>query len=129
MKETINRPAIRSVLLECRSYRDTAGNTNTSAAVWINGGFIGVLGLRYGSPEVLEHYALTPYLERAGIIPEPTPGEYASHLRYRLADIGADYYFTQEATTRRRCWKDTEIEEGAILWQTLEIRERSRVTA
>lgn len=128
MKHTHLTP-IRSVLVESRDYSDTYGNTYSSAALWINGGFVGVFGLAYGSPEVLEDYQVTPYLEAVGILPQTPAGEYASHLRNRLKELGADYYLTQDHTTRRRCWQNTELEEEAELWALLLRREKNRVTA
>jgi hypothetical protein len=103
---------IGSVLVEARTWRDgTFGNNYTAAYLWVNGRPIGSFGFQYGSPEMLEHYEIEPYLEAVGVLPPVEPGTYAPHLRYRLKALGVDYYLTQSTTLKRGLWKVTELPE------------------
>lgn len=110
--------------MECRSYRDTAGNTNSSAALWINGGFIGVFGVQYGTPEVLEHYTVTPYLESVGVLADTPRGEYSPHIRNRLKAMGVDYYQTESRGRLKDQWRETELPSQFELWDLLFFRFR-----
>jgi hypothetical protein len=91
---------IRSVFLGCRQWRDkTAGETYTSAALWINGRTVAYFALQYGGVEMMEDTAAL-YLESVGAIDGP---DY-HHLGRRMREIGADYYIAKEWRTRRECW-------------------------
>lgn len=93
--------SIRSVFLECRQWRDkTAGETYTSAALWINGRTVAYFALQYGALENMEDTAAL-YLESVGAIDGP---DHYRHLSYRVRDMGADYYTAKEWRTRRECW-------------------------
>jgi hypothetical protein len=92
--------SIRSVFLECRQWRDkTAGETYTSAALWINGRAVAYFALQYGGAEMMEDTAAL-YLESVGAI--DGPGYH--HLSRRMREIGVDYYTAKEWRTRRECW-------------------------
>ena len=92
--------AIRSVFLECRQWRDkTAGETYTSARLWINGRGVAYFGLQYGGLENMEDTAGL-YLERVGVLPGPD----GAHLRRRMREFGADYYTATEWRIRRETW-------------------------
>lgn len=92
---------IRSVFLECRQWRDkTAGQTYTSARLWINGRGIAYFGLQYGGLDNMEDTAAL-YLEKVGAL--PVPDNYG-HLYYRLRQLGVDYYSATEWRIRRECW-------------------------
>ena len=110
----MNTLIIRSVAVGARTWRDkTPGNNYTAAYLWVNGRPIGSFGFQYGSPEMLEHYAIEPYFEGVGVLPPAEPGTHTPHLRYRLAALGVDYYLTQSTTLRRGLWKVTELPEAA----------------
>ena len=97
--------SIRSVFLECRQWRDKpAGETYTSAALWINGRTVAYFALQYGPLENMEDTAAL-YLERVGILPNDRP---YSYLGNRIRGIGADYYTAKEWRTRRETWRDGE---------------------
>jgi hypothetical protein len=92
---------IRSVFLECRQWRDkTAGETYTSAALWINGRTVAYFALQYGGVDNMEDTAGL-YLERVGVLPGP---DGYRHLARRLRELGTDYYTATEWRTRRECW-------------------------
>jgi len=96
--------SIRSVFLECRQWRDkTAGETYTSAALWINGRTVAYFALQYGGVEMMEDTAAL-YLESVGAIDGP---DY-HHLRRRLREMGVDYYTATEWRTRRDTWRSGE---------------------
>ena len=121
-------PKIRSVLLECQTWRDTYGNPYTSARLWINGGFIGTFAYRYGQPEDLIWYDLEPYLERVGIF-EPRPaGEYAGHARGRLRALGVDFYSTESKGRYRDLIREDNLEDAETLAETLTRRESHYLT-
>jgi hypothetical protein len=93
--------AIRSVFLECRQWRDkTAGETYTSARLWINGRGVAYFGLQYGGLDNMEDTAGL-YLERVGILDGPSD---LRHLSYRIRGLGADYYTATEWRIRRETW-------------------------
>ena len=95
---------IRSVFLECRQWRDkTAGETYTSAALWVNQRVVAYFPLQYGGLEIMEDTA-GRYLERVGVLPGPN----GYHLRRRMRELGVDYYTATEWRTRRETWRDGE---------------------
>jgi hypothetical protein len=97
--------AITSVFLECRQWRDKpAGETYTSARLWINGRAVAYLPLQYGGLENMEDTAGL-YLERVGVLPGP---DGYRHLARRLRELGTDYYTATEWRTRRETWRDGE---------------------
>lgn len=93
---------INSVLVECRGYRDTYGQDNTSARLWINGRGVAVFPLQYGSPSVLEEYTVRAYLIECGILADGANWRY---LGNRVRDLGADYYVTEAWGKRSQCFK------------------------
>lgn len=93
---------IRSVLLETRSYRDTYGETNTSALLCVNGRLVAAFPLHYGSPAITEEYHAAPYLEAVGVLSE---GDRHRALGNRLRALGVDYYLTEAVMRRRDCFK------------------------
>lgn len=93
---------LRSVLLETRTYRDTAGQANSSGLLCINGRLVASFPLHYGSPAITEEYHAAPYLEALGILSE--------HDRHRavgnrLRALGVDYYLTEAVMRRRDCFR------------------------
>jgi len=96
---------IRSVFLECRQWRDLpAGETYTSARLWINARAIAYLPLQYGPLSNMEDTAAL-YLERVGVLPGP---DQYRHLARRLREMGTDYYTAIAWHNRRECWRDGE---------------------
>jgi len=96
--------AITSVFLECRQWRDkTAGETYTSARLWINGRAVAYLPLQYGGVDNMED-TVGLYLERVGVLPGPD----GAHLRRRMRELGVEYYTAAEWRTRRETWRDGE---------------------
>lgn len=96
--------AITSVFLECRQWRDKpAGETYTSARLWINGRAVAYLPLQYGGVDNMED-TVGLYLERVGILPGPD----GAYLRRRMRELGVDYYTAAEWRTRRETWRDGE---------------------
>ena len=92
--------SLQSVFLECRQWRDkTAGETYTSAALWINGRAVAYFALQYGGVDMMEDTAAL-YLESVGAIDGP---DY-HHLGRRMRELGADYYTAKEWRTRRDTW-------------------------
>lgn len=92
---------LRSVFLECRQWRDaTAGETYTSAALWINGRVVAYLPLEYGALENMEDTAAL-YMEKVGLIDGP---DHYRHLSRRIRELGADYYTAREFRIKRECW-------------------------
>jgi len=92
--------AITSVFLECRQWRDrTAGETYTSAALWINGRTVAYFALQYGGVDNMEDTAAL-YLESVGAI--DGPGYH--HLRRRMRELGVDYYTATEWRNKRETW-------------------------
>ena len=97
--------AITSVFLECRQWRDKpAGETYTSARLWINGRAVAILPFQYGGLDNMEDTAGL-YLERVGVLPGP---DGYRHLARRLRELGTDYYTATEWRTRRETWRDGE---------------------
>lgn len=93
--------SIRSVFLECRQWRDkSAGNTYTSAALWINGRTVAYFALQYGGLENMEDTAAL-YLESVGLL---APAEYYDTLARRVRAVAADYYTATEWRIRRETW-------------------------
>jgi len=87
----------------------------------MNGQVIGTLGAQYGVADMLEDYALTPYLESVGLLPvEERP---ASHLSHRLRRLGIDYYQTRATGLKRSLIAHTELEPPETLRDTLERRD------
>lgn len=120
----MNTTPIRSVLLETRTYRDSAGQANTSALLSINGAFVAAFPLQYGSPEVLEEYTARPYLEALGVL---TPGDRYRALGNRVRATGADYYRTEAVMKKGDCFKHAHSLTAAEFWQELAYRESRRV--
>lgn len=116
---------IRSVLVETRTYRDSAGQANTSALLSINGAFVAAFPLQYGSPEVLEEYTARPYLEALGVL---TAGDRHRALGNRVRAIGADYYRTEAVMRKGDCFKSAHSLTAAEFWQELNYREARRAS-
>lgn len=113
----MNTLTIRSVLLETRTYRDTAGQANTSGLLCLNGRLVAAFALHYGAPAITEEYHAAPYLEAVGVLPET---DRHRSLGNRVRALGADYYLTEAVMKRRDCFRHSHALEASELWTELE---------
>ena len=113
----MTKAPIRSVLLETRSYRDTYGQTNTSALLCVNGRLVAAFPLHYGSPAILEEYHAAPYLEAVGVLSE---SDRHRALGNRLRALGMDYYKTEAVMKRRDSFKHALQVTAADFWSELD---------
>lgn len=113
----MTKTPIRSVLLETRTYRDSAGNPNTGALLCLNGRLVAAFALHYGAPAITEEYHAAPYLEAVGVLSE---NDRHRALGNRIRALGADYYLTEAVMKRRDCFRHSHALEASELWSELE---------
>ena len=113
--------AVRSVLLECRTWLDAYAQGHTGACLWINGGFVGFFGVAYGRADDLEHYRAAPWLESVGLLP-PAGDIHSGHRR--IKEAVTDYYMTDTMVSRRRdAYPREQLPTREELWALLARRE------
>lgn len=116
-------PAVRSLLLECRTWLDAYAQGHTGACLWINGGFVGFFGVAYGRADDLEHYRAAPWLESVGLIP-PTEESLIISAHRRIKEAVTDYYMTDMMVSRRRdAYPRHQLPTREELWALLARRE------
>lgn len=120
----MNTPTIRSVLLETRTYRDTAGQANSSGLLCINGRLVAAFPLHYGSPAITEEYHAAPYLEALGVL---SSEDRHRSLGNRIRARGADYYLTEAVMKRRECFRHAHALDAGEFWTEME-HEAARFT-